>query len=185
MQKALLTMIALGLLGAPSARAAEPSLFELYKAACFDTHADPEKALAALGPGWSDGPETLVGGVHKTKRAGGARWDLQLLETVEPKGERGAPFAIQMRICTVTTSSITTGIYAAVRGLMGAEPTERGEVGPIWEYYDEPGGRRFVRRQDNAAASDLVASQPLRIVTSREGPTASGAAFTEISRLEP
>jgi hypothetical protein len=182
MQKTVLTIVALGLFGASAARAAEPSLFAVFKAACFDTHADPQKALAALGPGWSDAPAQVAGAVHKTRQVGAERWDVQLLEMTEAEGERGAPFAMRMRMCTASTSSVATDVKAAQHGLMGVAPTDHSATGPVWSFFDEPGGRRFVTDKDAAAMNGLVAKHPLRIVMSNDGPATRGAGFTEMSR---
>ena len=63
--------------------AGELPLFEAYKAICHDTRADPQKALAALGPGWDDAPvpqpDQGTKQIRKVKMVGAARWELVLV----------------------------------------------------------------------------------------------------------
>jgi hypothetical protein len=186
MRRAVLTIVGLGLLGAPVARAAEPSLFETFKAVCFDTRADTQKALAAAGPAWTDVP-VFPGVVRKTRQVGDERWNLVLMEQVSAKGEHGgAPFPIRMRVCKLSANVASGGVNASVRALMGADPTIVGKAGPVWNYFDEPDGRRFLSgAEQTAGVKNLVAKEPVDMVMSSEGTTSAEVDFVEVSRVEP
>jgi hypothetical protein len=181
MQKAMLTVIALGLLAASAARAAEPSVFEVWKAACFDTRADPEKALAALGPGWRDGPPvTDTKGIKAVKMRGEGADEMQveLAELVAPKGAGGAPVAQRIRLCMVTGVR-GAGLRAQVQATLGAPPTRVRADALSWVWFDGPAGRTYMAR---ALAEDMnrrLPTETLVGVTAVENAHGGSAAFTE------
>lgn len=169
------------------AHAAEPSLFEAYKAVCHDTRADPQKALAALGPGWSDSPlpqpDPALHQVHKVKQIGPERRELLLVERVLPKGTDQSPFAKRMRICMLTASSQATGLKASVSALMGAPPNGQPGGATSWTYDDAPGGRQFFTGGTAAETNARIAKGPLVIVIVAETPQGDVAGFTEVRAL--
>lgn len=181
--------VAFAVLGlvASQARAADPSIFEVFKAACFDTRADPQKAVAALGPGWSDAGVAPSDGravqVRKVKTVGADQWELMVIQRDLPKGADQTPFPKRMRMCAVTTSAKASGLTASVRTLMGVAPNGKARGGLAWGYADEPAGRKFFASDTAAETNAWLAKAPLVVVMATTAPQGEGAAFTEVRRL--
>ena len=176
-----IALIALGLSGA-QAQAADAPAFAAYKSICYATRADPLRALAALGPGWTDAPSPQAPGTqaHKVKTAGATRWELLLIEQVLPKGSDQTPFAKRMRICLLTTSSPSSGLKAAVSALMGAPPNAQPPGGLSWSYFDSASGREYYSTGTAAESNARLAKAPLVIVMAGETPQGGVAGFTEV-----
>ena len=187
LRAAAIACVVLGVWLSP-ARAAEPSIFEAYKAVCQDTRADPQKALAALGPGWDDSPipapDAATRMIHRVRTIGTERRELLMIERVIPKGSDQSPFAKRMRVCMLTTSSLDSGLQASVSAMMGAPPNAHPDGGALeWTYVDAPAGREYYTGGTAAETNARVAKAPLVIVLAGETPQGGVAGFTEVSAL--
>jgi hypothetical protein len=182
-----LAVVVLGL-WLSQAQAAEPPLFAAYKAICHDTRADPQKAVAALGPGWSDAPVPQAAPearqVHRVKTVGAERWELLLVERVLPKGSDQSTFAKRMRICILSTSARATGLKGQVSALMGAPPNgQPAEGAASWTYADAAAGRQYFSSGTAAETNARIAKAPLVIVMVGETAQGDVAGFTEVSAI--
>ena len=182
-----IALVVLGLV-LSHARASEPAVFEAYKSICYDTRAEPEKALAALGADWRDAPVPRLGPdtrqSHKVRKVGSERWDLLLIEHEFPPGADKAPFAKRMHVCMLSTSARTSALKASVTALMGAPPNQRPQGGLVWSYFDEAGGRVYVSGGKTAETNAHLAKAPLVFVMVGEVSQGEVAGFTEMSKIE-
>ena len=179
--------IALGF-GLSHAHAAEPSLFDTYKSICFDTRADPQKALAALEPGWSDAPVPKIGPdtrqFHKVKKVGSEHWELILIEHDFPPGADKTPFAKRMHVCMLSTSARTSALKTSITALMGAPPNKRSQTELAWSYFDEAAAREYYSGGKTAETNERLSKAPLVFVIIGETSQGEVAGFTEVRKIE-
>ncbi|HSZ50506.1 MAG TPA: hypothetical protein VK801_02955 [Caulobacteraceae bacterium] len=183
-----IAVIALGF-GLSHARAAEPSLFETYKSICFDTRADPQKALAVLEPGWSDAPVPKPAPdtrqFHKVKKVGAEHWELLLIEHDFPPGADKTPFAKRMHVCMLYTSARASALKASVAAMMGAPPNQRPQGGGVaWSYFDQAEAREYYSGGKTEETNARLAKAPLVFVMVGETPQGEVVGFTEVEKLE-
>jgi hypothetical protein len=187
MREAVLISAALLLAGPPAARAAEPSLFEAYKALCVKTRSDPAKVRAALGPEWTPlkpptGPHAPLGWA---RQVGGDVWKLSVGETPMPTGWSDNPYPARMRLCMLTTVRPGSGIGAAMRRSFGRVPSSTKLGYSSWTYIDAPAGRRFLPDHSRGGIWSSVALAPFVLEQAGESQKGDLASWMEIRRAEP
>jgi hypothetical protein len=186
MRLATLTLLALGGLVATPVRAAAPSLFETFRAVCYATHADPSKALAAAGAGWTDAPATGADPdglkAHRTRTIGGATWDLKLIQTEVAAGADQAPFPKRLRICLISTTAPTSGLQAATRDLLGGTAGQESSHGLGWAYFDGAPRRYITGALTPAETNAGLAKDPLDIIVANETDAGAAIAITDVRK---
>jgi hypothetical protein len=193
MHKAPLMLSALALAGAVSgasqAQAAEPSLFETYKALCVDTRGDPHKVEAALGPEWTQAAGLVMGlpeqpKLRRTRKVGADAWTLVVVEKTYPAAPGGSPFPVRMRGCGIETSVHGTGAVAGLRSHLGGLPVEEKDGVLSSSYFEAAAGPRPAPQAPLADLAAGLADAPFVIQAARETATGDFIVFTELRRAD-